>query len=48
MDYESLAIIFGPIIVDQSSICVDDLHIETEIIFKVSLRIKLKIKLITN
>ncbi|VVC32237.1 Rho GTPase-activating protein domain,Protein kinase C-like, phorbol ester/diacylglycerol-binding [Cinara cedri] len=35
-DYNSLAIVFGPIIVDLSSpICINDLHIETEIIFKV-------------
>lgn len=45
MDYESLAIVFGPIIVDLSSICVDNLHIETEIIFKVSFRISFKNKI---
>lgn len=38
MDYTSLAKIFGPTIVDMSNkIKLDDLHIETEILTKVSL-----------
>lgn len=38
MDYESLAIVFGPIFVNFSNIGIDDLHIETKRFFKVSFR----------
>jgi len=35
MDYNSLAIVFGPTIVGLSSTCLDDLHIKSEVIFNV-------------
>lgn len=36
MDYNCLAIVFGPTMVGVTSTSLDDLHIKSEIIFKVS------------
>jgi len=39
MDYKCLAIVFGPTIVGVTSTSLDELHIESEIVFEVSAQV---------